>query len=184
VKTGKIFVVDVYVAEILSELAKFAKIPYPSKAFKNLRVIFPYFTCRRLKNTGHEALLYKYKEYKITKEEIDAEANKIVMVVRPSMQKDLEKIPSLDGGNIVYSMWEGYLEKSSTKKFIGYLKKRNFAFHIIHTSGHADVKALNKMVDALKPKAIIPIHTFEGNKYAETFKFPVIELSDGEEITV
>lgn len=182
IKTGKIFVVDVYVADILSELAKFAQIPYPSKAFKNLRVIFPYFTCRRVKNTGHEALLYKYKEYKITKEEIDAEANKIVMVVRPSMQKDLEKMPNLDGGNIVYSMWEGYLEKSSTKKFIGYLKKRNFTFHIIHTSGHADLATLKKLVIALKSKVIVPIHTFNGADYNKEFGTTVEQVDDGETI--
>ena len=30
---------------------------------------------------------------------------------------------------------------------------------IIHTSGHAYLKGLKRLVSALKPKAIIPIHT-------------------------
>ena len=183
-KTGKILVVDVYVADILKELSKFAKIPYPSKSFNGLRVIFPYYTSRRLKNSGNEKLLYQFKDYKITKEEISSEADKVVMVVRPSMQKDLDNIKNIVGGNLIYSMWEGYLEKSSTKEFINYLKKRKFAFHLIHTSGHADVKELEKMADALKPKAIIPIHTFEAGKYKSIFMFPVIEVSDGEEVVV
>ncbi|MFA6077336.1 MAG: MBL fold metallo-hydrolase [Candidatus Paceibacterota bacterium] len=183
-KTDKILVVDVYVADILKELSKFAKIPYPSKSFNGLRVIFPYYTSRRLKNSGNEKLLYQFKDYKITKEEISSEAGKVVMVVRPSMQKDLDNIKNIDGGNLVYSMWEGYMEKSSTKEFISYLTKRKFAFHIIHTSGHADVKELEEMADALKPKAIIPIHTFEAGKYKNIFKFPVIELGDGEEAVV
>ena len=183
-KTGKILVVDVYVADILKELSKFAKIPYPSKSFNGLRVIFPYYTSRRLKNSGNEKLLYQFKNYKITKEEISSEAGKVVMIVRPSMQKDLDNIKNIDGGNLIYSMWEGYLEKSNTKEFISYLTKRGFVFHIIHTSGHADIKELEEMADALKPKAIIPIHTFEAGKYKDIFKFSVIELGDGEEVAV
>lgn len=180
-KTDKILVVDVYVADILKELSQFAKIPYPSKNFNGLRVIFPYYTSRRLKNSGNEKLLYQFKEYKITKEEISSEAGKIVMVVRPSMQKDLDNIKNIDGGNLVYSMWEGYMEKSNTKEFISYLTKRKFTFHIIHTSGHADIKELEKMADALKPKAIIPIHTFEADRYKNIFQFPIVELNDKEE---
>lgn len=184
IKTDKVFVVDVYVAEILTELSLFAKLPYPSATFKNMRVIFPYYTCKRLKDSGHEQLFYKYKNYKITKAEIDSAVGKIVMVVRPSMQKDLDKIANIDGGNIVYSMWEGYLEKSSTKKFLSYLEKRQFDFHIVHTSGHADLLSMHEMADALMPKAIIPIHTFLSEKYKDMFKFPVIELNDGEETIV
>ncbi|MFA6393419.1 MAG: MBL fold metallo-hydrolase [Patescibacteria group bacterium] len=183
-KTDKILVADVYVAEILRELSEFAKIPYPSADFKNLRVIFPYYTCKRLTGKGKEKILYQFKEFKITKEEMDIQPDKIVMIVRPSMQKDLDYIKNMDGGNLIYSMWDGYMEKSNTKKFISYLTKRKFALHKIHTSGHADIKSLEEMADALNPKAIIPIHTFEAGKYREIFKFPIVEADDGEEIVV
>ncbi len=36
------------------------------------------------------------------------------------------------------------------------------------------------MVDAIKPKNIVPIHTFEGDKYKDIFKEPIVELMDGE----
>ena len=58
----------------------------------------------------------KIKKYKITKKEISDTAERIAMVVRPSMQKDLEHITCIAGGNIIYSMWEGYLQKPNTKK--------------------------------------------------------------------
>jgi ribonuclease J len=48
VKTDKTLVVDVYVATILKELREFAKIPYPSDEFKSLKVIYPYYTSKRL----------------------------------------------------------------------------------------------------------------------------------------
>jgi ribonuclease J len=179
-RTGKIFVVDVYVAKVLKELSKYASIPYPSEDFKNLKVMFPFYTSRRLKNEGHEKILYQFKKYKITKEEISNQSEKIVMIVRPSMQKDLEKISGIEGGNLIYSMWEGYLQKSNTKKFVDYLTKQKFTIHKIHTSGHADTKTLIKMVEAIKPKNIVPIHTFDGDKYKDIFSEPIIVLKDGE----
>jgi len=183
-RTGKILVVDVYVAKVLKELSKYAGIPYPSENFENLKVMFPFFTSRRLKNEGNEKILYEFKKFKITKEEISNQSEKIVMTVRPSMQKDLENINGIEGGNFIYSMWEGYLQKSSTMKFVDYLTNRKFTLHKIHTSGHADSKTLKKMVKAIKPKNIVPIHTFEGDKYKDIFNEPIVELKDEETIEI
>jgi ribonuclease J len=77
-------------------------------------------------------------------------------------------------------MWEGYFQKSNTKKFIDFLTERKFTIHKIHTSGHAETKTLKKMVEAIKPKNIVPIHTFEGDKYKNIFNEPIVELKDGE----
>jgi ribonuclease J len=183
-RTGKIFIVDVYVAKVLKELSIYAGIPYPSENFENLKVMFPFFTSRRLKNEGNEKILYEFKKFKITKEEISNQSEKIVMTVRPSMQKDLENIDRIKGGNFIYSMWEGYLQKSGTMKFVDYLTSRKFTLHKIHTSGHADTKTLKKMVEAIKPKNIVPIHTFEGDKYKDIFNKPIVELKDKETIEI
>lgn len=182
-RTGKIFVVDVYIAKVLKELSKHAGIPYPSENFENLKVMFPFFTSRRLKNEGNEKILYEFKKFKITKEEISNQSEKIVMTVRPSMQKDLEKIIGIEGGNFIYSMWEGYLKKSGTMKFVDYLTNRKFTLHKIHTSGHADTKTLKKMVEAIKPKNIVPIHTFKSEAYQGIFtEANILVLEDGEQI--
>lgn len=183
-RTNKILVVDVYVAKILKELSMFAKIPFPSKEFEKLKVMFPYYTSKRLTKEGNEKILYEFKQYKFTKEQISEQSNEIVMFVRPSMQKDLENISNLDGGNLTYSMWEGYLQKSGTKDFLDYLISRNFTIHKIHTSGHADTATLKKMVEAIKPKNIVPIHTFSGSDYARIFNVPIVELNDGETISI
>jgi len=180
IRTDKILVIDVYIATILEKLSKFAKIPFPSADFKNLKVMFPYFTCRRLKNEGNEEILYHFKNFKITKKEIGNQADKIVMIVRPSMQKDLDHIEGIEGGNLIYSMWEGYLLKPDTRKFIDYLTNRNFTTYKIHTSGHADTETLKQMVEAIKPKNIVPIHTFKGSEYQKIFTTPIVEMNDGE----
>ncbi len=69
IKTNKILVVDVYVATVLKTLSGFAGIPHPSEGFENLKVMFPYYTSKKLKSEGNEHILYQFKSYKITKEE-------------------------------------------------------------------------------------------------------------------
>jgi len=183
-RTNKILVVDVYVATVLKTLSDFGTIPYPSKEFENLKVMFAYFTNKRLTREGNDKVLYQFKSFKITKEEIGNQADKLVMLIRPSMQKDLENIIGIDGGNLIYSMWEGYLLKPDTKKFLDYLTNRNFTIHKIHTSGHADTETLKQMVEAIKPKNIVPIHTFSASEYAKIFTTPVVEINDGETISI
>lgn len=51
-RSGKLFVVDVYTATVLKTLSGFAALPYPSKAFSDIKVIFPYFLCKRLSNSN------------------------------------------------------------------------------------------------------------------------------------
>ncbi len=77
-------------------------------------------------------------------------------------------------------MWEGYLKKPSTEKFLHYFETRNFSIHHMHTSGHADIETLKKMVEALKPKNIVPIHTFSRDEYRKIFSAPVVVMEDGE----
>ena len=183
-RTGKIFVIDVYTATVLQALSKYVAIPFPSKSFNNIKVIFPYFLCKRLANENNENLLYKFCNYKITKQEIGNNKKNIVMIVRPSMKFDLEHIQHIDGGNLIYSLWECYLQKEYTAKFIDYLKCKQFDIFKIHTSGHADIESLNQMANAIKPKNIVPIHTFRGNEYKQYFNYPVLELKDCEEVVI
>ncbi len=184
ISTNKILVVDVYVATVLKALSKFAKIPFPSIGFRNLKVMFPYYICQKLMKEGNEDVFLQFKQYKITKEEISKQSDKIVMFVRPSMQKHIENIDNIDGGNFIYSIWEGYLKKPETEKFIDYFTSRNFTIHKIHTSGHADTETLKQMVIAIKPQNIVPIHTFSRSEYSKIFTTPVVEINDGETISI
>jgi len=183
-RAGKLFVVDVYTATVLKALSEFAALPYPSRKFNDIKVIFPHFLSKRLSDDNNKKVLYQFSNYKITKEVIGKNKSNIVMTVRPSMKFDLERIPSIAGGNLVYSMWEGYLQKEYTGKFIDYLKRLQFKVFKIHTSGHADIETLKKMTEVIKPKCIIPIHTFGGSEYKNLFSYPVKELKDGETVEI
>jgi ribonuclease J len=89
-----------------------------------------------------------------------------------------------DNPLIVYSMWEGYLQgkhrNESLVKFLG-----DFRTEHLHTSGHAYIDTIKKVIDIVNPMMIIPMHTEcahefhkikEFEKYANRIKVP----NDGE----
>ena len=183
-KTGKIFVIDFYTANILGCLKDYARIPYPSENYANIRVFFPYWLCRRITRQGREELMYKYKGYKITRKEISDRSGEIMMMVRPSMLKDLGLIKNIEEATFIYSLWEGYLQDDSMQKMMRFIKKKNMKFYQVHTSGHAEIDTLKKVVNKLKPGKIIPIHTFHPDKYSGLFNRKIEQVSDGEVFVV
>jgi ribonuclease J len=184
-RTGKTLAVDFYIACILKELSEFATIPYPSNNFPEIRVFFPYRLSRMIRNKGNEKLLYRFKDFKITKEQIGDQFDKTVMIVRPSMLKDLGYIKGLEDGTFIYSMWDGYKKEKTTKEFIDFLIGKGMIEKAIHTSGHADQEALKRMVEVLNPKNLVPIHTFEGDEYKKIFiDTKVVRINDNEEVTI
>lgn len=184
-RTGKTLAVDFYVANVLKDLSDFGAIPYPSKNFPEIKVFFPYRLSKMISSKGEEKLLYRFKNYKITKEQIDEQYDKTVMIVRPSMLKDLGYFKKLKNGTFIYSMWDGCKKEKVTKEFIDFLIDKGVTEKTIHTSGHADQNALIKMVDILKPKNLVPIHTFEGNQYKKIFSgTKVLQINDKEVVSI
>jgi ribonuclease J len=183
-RTGKTLAIDFYIANILKELSEFGAIPYPSKSFPEIKVFFPYRLARMVTNQGNKEMMYRFKDFKITKDQINKQFDKTVMIVRPSMLKDLEYIENLKNGIFIYSMWNGYKREKTTKKFIDFLINKGMTEEQIHTSGHADRNALKRMVEVLKPKNLIPIHTFEGDEYERIFTgTKVLLINDNEVVT-
>jgi ribonuclease J len=114
-------------------------------------------------------------------------ADKLVMVVRPSVQYDLETyLHNYSGGHFIYSQWNGYKTMpGKTKDFLDFITSKGMPITDIHTSGHADLSGLKRMVETVKPKHLVPIHTFEGERYTELFKgTDVLIAGDKEEIII
>ena len=177
-KARKTLVIDVYIAKLLKTLSKYAKFPYPSPSFAKIKVFFSEFTCSRLVKYSHDDILNEFEYFKVNEEEINDDPANYVMIVRPSMLVDIERIKNIANGNFIYSMWEGYKDKPDTIKLIDYLKKKGFSMFDIHTSGHADSESLLKFANAINPKNIIPIHTFSKDKYRSFFSHNIICLND------
>jgi ribonuclease J len=182
-KSGKLFVIDVYTANVLDSLKDLSNIPNPSKRFSNIKVVFPKRICDRLVKDGKYELMRKFKNYKIAKKEIEENPSDFVMAVKTSMLFDLSLIKGIEGGTVIYSMWEGYLKDRSMERFFEFIKNRQMEIVRIHTSGHASMDTLKKVVEKTKPKVLIPIHTFYPERFSELSP-NVLQASDGLEIEI
>ena len=98
------------------------------------------------------------------------------MLFRPSFIRDLDQANCLTDAAMIYSLWNGYLKTERFLPFITWLENTKIPMTEIHTSGHASIKDLRRFAEAISPRRIIPIHTFERNKFPELFSS--VEVKD------
>jgi ribonuclease J len=136
-------------------------------------------------NRGRNYLLDPYLKYEISKEEIDEKYKDIVMIVRPTMFDDLAELKNIETGNSIYSIWDGYRSNPDTKVLMDFFAYKGLKEKVVHTSGHADINGLQRMIEAVKPKHIVPIHTFNSKDYADLFyNWKVLNVKDGQQIEI
>ena len=179
-KTKTTFVIDLYTAFVLYSLSEVSD-GIPQYDWNNIRIKYFKSHADALARSGNKELLYKFNKKKIEMEEINSNKTNILMVLRdnslfPILMKHIKDV---SGSTLIYSMWDGYL----TDKFKADCKSRGIMIKEIHTSGHAVLSDLKRFAEALNPKTLIPIHTFEPQKYKQFFK-NVVLLKDHEEYSL
>jgi len=175
-RSGKVLVIDLYTAFVLDKLSIISS-SIPQFSWEGVRVLFSHYHAQKLADEDKQ-LLYKYVRSKIEFTEIATNPHDKVLLAKDSryFRGVITKLKQEGDAVAVYSMWHGYLERSDLGQF---LETHNIPITEIHTSGHAYVSQLKRLADALKPRFIIPIHTFYPEKYPEIFQ-NVIQLKDGE----
>lgn len=163
----RLFVIDVYTANVLHELRQLGnRLPCPSRDYANIKVFYPYrLTHKIFKDIGEE-YARRFSAFHISRQQLNKKQNEIIMAVRPSMLRDIEKC-DLSGGLFIYSLWQGYRNSEYQQNFEAYLQRSKFKLDLIHTSGHAAAADIERLIKGLNPQKIIPIHTmvpraFEG----------------------
>jgi ribonuclease J len=179
----RMFVIDIYTANILSALRRLGnKLPFPSSKYPNIKVFYPYRLTRKIFNEIGKKYAWDFAPYRISREQIKESQNDIVMMVRPSLQKDLISC-GLQDGSFIYSLWQGYRESPYQQNFEKQLKASGFETLFLHTSGHASSDDIEKVIKGLSPKKIVPIHTLSPDEFAR-FSDKVEQQQDGVEFEV
>ena len=101
------------------------------------------------------------------------------MLFRPSMLESDFKGILPDGSRCLYSRWSGYLDQPDWQPVKEALARTNGDLIEAHTSGHIHYGDIVDLVSQVKAKIVIPIHTFEPEKF-QTFSPNVKILADGE----
>jgi ribonuclease J len=177
-RTGRTFVADAYAAFILHLVAGEANIPRPTRD-KGIRVFFN--AGFRKKNI--DRLNQLFASDRIGLEEILADPGKHLMAFRPSMTAlDFNgQLPQ--HARVLYGYWPGYLKNPDWLELQRQVTEVGGDFIPAHASGHIYTSDLRELVNALNPKAVIPIHTFEPAMFGEFFP-DVQALRDGEPFAV
>jgi len=186
----KILVVDLYTAWVLEQLKLVSQhVPnidwdivrvYISGNFyertKQNRELFGGFTARAFRN-------------RVKEDELNANPGQYLFVTRAAYWQQIKNFQKRGPIKIIYSQWLGYLDEKHchTEQSLRVAKAMNELRDVLgddfvyaHTSGHAVVDDLKRLVTAMKPRVVIPIHT----EYGDEFKrhFPKVKpLQDGEE---
>lgn len=78
---------------------------------------------------------------------------------------------------IIWSQWRQYLDDHPAIE--AFAERHKIPIQPIHVSGHATRADLQRLVDAVKPGCLVPIHTTRPDAYA-SFGVPVRATADGE----
>lgn len=183
-RAGRTMVVDVYTAEII-RASGVKKLPNPTNS--DLRVFLPWVQRNKIVREGNPQVVNKYRSRRIyltpeNENEVKKRAGELVMEFRRTMGGELKKYQCLAGARLIYSMWSGYLERH-LRDLPGWCRANGVEFEARHTSGHAHLTTLRRVVNRLKPARLIPVHTSAPKVFKTEFPQSV-EVRDGEPLVI
>ena len=174
IRANKTLVIDPYTAYMLEV---YADKEIPNYKSEHLKVYCVPNT--QTKKIFKDESYKKYHKNKITFKEIMKNPENYVIKDNARVSKSILKRIDINDINIIYSYWEGYLDKENCRwnKYKDKLQK-------IHTSGHIKENDLIDLITKINPKKIIPIHTLYANKFEQYFKEKTIIMKNNTKLKV
>lgn len=173
-KTKRTLVIDPYTAFVLDKL-KILSAKIPQYNWNNMKVFFVPNTYTDKMLEGN--ILYRFKSAKIRYKDIESMRDKLVIKDTYMTRTIFGKRKALTNAELIYSMWEGYL-----KDMKPFWERHEVPIVKVHSSGHAYIEELKSFVEAVKPKYIIPNHTFFPEKYRDILGSNVMLVRDKQSI--
>lgn len=181
-KSKRKFVIDLYTAEVLDSLTDYPRLP--KTCWPGIRVAYSAALIKRLENTGRLDIVEEHRKNGIKWPKINEHPHEFVVLCRPSVFTSIKKHLDIRKSAWVYSMWLGYLERSRPLKSMkSYFDDQGVEYHYIHSGGHARLSDLKRFVEEVKPRTIIPIHTYHPELF-QGFFGKVKIVGDGERVQI
>lgn len=123
-----------------------------------------------------------FEKCRIEIDEIVSAPEKHLMVFRPSMLLDFsDGLP--ENSTCIFSSWAGYLERPEWKSLTDPAVKNPLRLVPLHTSGHILSQDIVRFVEAIAPRRLVPVHTFEPAEFKRRFANVTLP-KDGEAVVV
>lgn len=179
--TKRYLLIDAYVAMFLELIKKHlpkAKIP---SCEKNYLKILGLGITKKVEKLGYDDEFKHIRSKLVGKNWLKENYKKCIVPIRASSGSWFNLFPDIKDSLYIYSLWEGYLEDKQFMKITDFFKKRGIEKKDIHTTGHAYISTLKKLIDKIKPVQVIPIHTEHPENFKEKFGVTIKRLLNGEE---
>lgn len=168
-RTRKMMVIDLYTAYTLDKL-RCLSARLPQWSWPEMRVVPWGYQQRRLMEEGKSSFLDETKRHWIGWEKMKAQKQDVVLLMRSNrkiadFERELREEAS--GLQVIWSMWDGYWEEDQYAR--PFCERNGIVRTRLHTSGHASLASLQRIVQDLKPKLVIPIHTEHPEDFAKYF---------------
>ena len=183
IRCGKTLSIDPYTANVLAAVAQLnPHIPTVTTA-KQMRVYFPYYLTKRLLERNPESYIYSLepRKNKVSYNDFMTNPKRYVMLVRPTTLTYLQRIkaPRI---RLVKSIWDGYWDEPNIERFRSWVEEHCESVKDIHSSGHADTQSLQRIVEFVRPKTIVPIHTDAPKRFCDIFVNDNVKCLDNNEV--
>jgi ribonuclease J len=172
-RADRVLVVDLYGATIARASGR-ETIPQPG--FPSLRVYVPQRQRVLVKKSAEFHRVDELGRARIFQNEMRGRAGELVALLPASATAELARVRCLTDARAIWSLWPGYLDQPSGQRLVALLARHDVPLDRLHASGHASVAQLGRLVEALAPDRVVPIHTSAPELFASTL--PRVERQD------
>lgn len=178
--TRRQFIIDPFTANVLHDLRKLGySLPSPGVGSDAMHLFSPRAAkTKPADEAGHEQA-HRFSRWQVSRPQVMSMSDRIAMLVRPAMLTDLRKMPSLRGGQMVFSMPQAFRETPGQKRLEHLMLARGTTIVPLHTGGHARIIELNKLIDILRPKSVRLVNDLQPDQISQ-LRHPAKVVQDGE----
>lgn len=170
-RANRTLVIDLYTATVAAATGR-RTIPQPG--FPRLRVYVPNRQTGLVKKSGEFERVNALMRHRVYPDVFRERAGELVMVIQGSTLAELARAECLKDATAIWSLWPGYLDRSSGKRTARLLAKHGVPLVHLHSSGHAPVEDLQALAGAIGSARVVPIHTSAPQRFQELFSNVVL----------
>ena len=167
-RSGRRLALDLYGAEVARATGREQTIPQAE--WDGVAVYAPRSQRGRIKDAGAFERIERVRAQRIFPEQLAAQRDRLVLLFRGSMARELDAAKCLDGAHCAWSMWRGYLDEPSGRRLTTWLAQRGIGLSMLHASGHAPVADLQRLARAMEARRVVPVHTAHPELFPSLFE--------------
>lgn len=165
-RSGRTLVVDLYTATVAAATGR-STIPQPG--FDGLAVYVPQRQRVRVAQTREFERVAAVADIRMYPEDLVDDRGRLAYLGTSSTAQELVDAGALHAGAVAWSLWPGYLDQVSGQRLTALLAQAGVPLVHHHTSGHAYVEDLTRLVGAFEPARVVPIHSEATDRFVDHF---------------